>query len=610
MIRIIRFVGALALLLSLLHIVPAYAQERPLSEQVRGLITHTKEGVEAAENNRPELMHAEYQELEAIWGSFEGQVRERDPKGYVDLEEALDGIKDAVNAKPIDPAAVKAAYTHLGDEAAEVADRLGAASSAAPNAGLAAQVRGLTHQAEEGAEAAEQNNPGQLKAEYQEIEAAWGTFEDQVRTQDTKGYADLEAAIDAIKDAVNATPLNTAAAAAAYDHLKAEATEVADRIGAAAPAAAVPAVQGDVTPAELIRLLDTASASIKSGAAADARAQLDSFIRAWPAAEDAIATRSNDDYKAIESGMGRAAAALRAEPADLATASTAIAQMRTTLERYTTASSYTAFDAAAIILREGLEALLVVVALLAFLRKSGNSDKRGWIWVGGALGVVASLITAFILQAIFSQVSAGRNRELIEGATGLVAAALLFYVSYWLHSKASLHAWQKYINQQTSQALARGSMAGLALLSFLAVFREGAETAVFYLGMAPAIELRDLLLGIAGGTAILVIAAVLMLVVGVKLPLRPFFRVAGLLVYYLGFKFVGTGIHALQVAGVIPTSPIGSAESIPVLEFFGIFLTWQTLVPQLVLLVGAAAAFMYLRALDRRSRALGTPAAI
>ena len=126
----------------------------------------------------------------------------------------------------------------------------------------------------------------------------------------------------------------------------------------------------------------------------------------------------------------------------------------------------------------------------------------------------------------------------------LIAAALLFYVSYWLHSKASLHAWKKYIDQQTTQALARGSMAGLALLAFLAVFREGAETAVFYLGMAPAIELRDLVLGIAGGALVLIVAAVLMLVVGVKLPLRPFFRVAGLLVYYLGFKFVGTGLHA------------------------------------------------------------------
>ena len=473
------------------------------------------------------------------------------------------------------------------------------------------QVRGLIHHAEEGMEAATANQPERMQAEYQELHAIWESFEDQVRAQDPKGYVDLEGALDQIKDAVNAKPLDPAIVNAAYDHLKDEATEVADRLAAApATGAATAARQGDVTPADLLTLLDTTSESIKRGAVADARSQFAGFIRAWPAAEDAIATRSGDDYNAIESDMGRVAAALRAEPADLIAAATAIEQIETTLARYSVPGSYTALDAAAIILREGLEALLVIVALLAFLRKSGNGDKRGWIWIGGALGILASIIAALVLQAIFNQVAAGRNRELIEGVTGLIAAALLFYVSYWLHSKSSLHAWQKYINQQTTQALAHGSMAGLALLAFLAVFREGAETAVFYLGMAPAIDLRDLLLGIGGGVVVLIIAAVLMLVLGVRLPLRPFFRVAGLLVYYLGFKFVGTGLHALQVAGIIPTSPIGSADAIPALELFGIYLTWQTLLPQIVLLIGAVVALMYLRTLDRRNQTFGSPAAV
>jgi high-affinity iron transporter len=473
------------------------------------------------------------------------------------------------------------------------------------------QVRSLTHHADEGMEAATANQPERMLAEYQELHAIWESFEDQVRTQDPQGYVDIEEALDRIKGAVNAKPLDPATVNAAYDHLRGEAGEVADRLAATPGSlAAAPAPEGDVAPADLLKLLESTAESVERGAVADARSQFDGFIRAWPAAEDAIATRSSDDYTAIESGMGRVAAALRAEPADLAAAGAAIEQIETTLGRYTTTSSYTALDAAAIILREGLEALLVIVALLAFLRRSGNSDKRGWIWIGGALGILASIIVALILQAIFNSVAAGRNRELIEGVTGLIAAALLFYVSYWLHSKASLHAWQKYINQQTTQALARGSMAGLALLAFLAVFREGAETAVFYLGMAPAIDLRDLLLGIGGGMVVLIIAAVLMLVVGVRLPLRPFFRVAGLLVYYLGFKFVGTGIHALQVANAIPTSPIGSAATIPALEIFGIYLTWQTLVPQIALLIGAAIALMYLRTLDRRNRAVGTPAVV
>jgi high-affinity iron transporter len=281
----------------------------------------------------------------------------------------------------------------------------------------------------------------------------------------------------------------------------------------------------------------------------------------------------------------------------MAAAGAAVDRLRTTLAPFASNQIYTAIDAAVIILREGLEALLVIVALLAFLRRSGNADKRGWIWAGGALGVLASIVVAIVLQAVFSQVSAGQNRELIEGLTGLVAAALLLYVSYWLHSKASLHAWQSYINARTSRALARGSLAGLALLAFLAVFREGGETVIFYLGMAPSIALRELLLGLGIGVVALVVIAVLMLVAGVKLPLRLFFRIASVLVYYLAFKFVGAGIHALQTVDLVSTTPIPSLPAIP---FVGFYPTWETAMPQLILLLGALVVFLYLRARDRR----------
>ena len=113
--------------------------------------------------------------------------------------------------------------------------------------------------------------------------------------------------------------------------------------------------------------------------------QIERFIRAWPAIEGAVATKSRDAYQAIEGEMGRARAALTAQPADLATATVSIERMRGELAPFAAGQTYTAFDAAAIILREGLEALLVIVALLAFLTKSGNADKRGWIWAGGAL---------------------------------------------------------------------------------------------------------------------------------------------------------------------------------------------------------------------------------
>ncbi|HEU5099424.1 MAG TPA: FTR1 family protein [Roseiflexaceae bacterium] len=464
---------------------------------------------------------------------------------------------------------------------------------------LADQVRDLTNHAEEGMDAAERNRPELMRGEYAEIHAIWESFEDQVSARDAAGYAEIEAALAAIKAAVDAQPPDPAAVKVAYAHLQDEAGEVADRLaGTAATPAKAPS---NISLPEALQHLEAADTALARGDTAAAAAEVTSFIRVWPAVEGAVATKSGAAYTTVEAELGRAHVALDAQPADAAAAQAAVARMRAALAPLAGAQSYTAFDAGAIILREGLEALLVIVALLAFLQKSGNADKRGWVWAGGALGVGASIVTAIVLQTIFSSISAGQNRELLEGGISLVAALLLFYVSYWLHSKASLHAWQKYISARTSQALARGSMAGLALLAFLAVFREGAETTVFYLGMARAIATADLVLGIGVGAGILIVAAVLILVLGVRLPLRPFFRVAGLLVYYLGFKFVGAGLHALQIAGVIPSTPIANMPSSAVLEFFGIYPTWQTLLPQLALLLGALAAWSYLRAQDQRA---------
>lgn len=472
---------------------------------------------------------------------------------------------------------------------------------------LAEQLRGLLQHAQEGIAAADQNKPDAMRAEYAEIDALWETFEDQIREQDPAGYVELEGALSAIKSALQAQSLDPVAVRATYAQLEHEANEVASRLGSTT--SSPPIVATEATVADIVKNLDAAYAALERSDGSSASTQLDAVINAWPSIEGAIKVKSPEAYTTIEAELGRATTALRAQPPNLERAEVAVVRLRETLAPFATAQAYTALDAAAIMLREGLEALLVIVALLAFLRRSGNSNKRGWIWVGGGLGVLASIVIAIAAQAVFSRVATGQNREVIEGVTGLVAAVLLFYVSYWLHSKTSLYAWQGYINAHTTQALARGSMLGLALLAFLAVFREGVETTIFYLGMASSIALRDLLLGIGLGAVVLVIAAVLMLVVGVKLPLRPFFRIAGLLVYYLGFKFVGTGIHELQVAGLVPSSPIPGLSANPVFGFFGIFPTWETTLPQLALLLGALIAFFYLRALERRARAAAIVAA-
>lgn len=469
---------------------------------------------------------------------------------------------------------------------------------------LAEQLRSLAHMAQEGVEAVQQNQVTFVHAEYNKIHELWETFEDEVRQQDTTAYVELEGALHGVKEALQADPLDPVAAQLAYEHLGEEANEVAIRFDGES-VETLTAIE-EATPAELLENFNAAYLAVERGDTAEAVEQLADAMRAWPAVEGAIATHSQEAYTAIEIDLSRATAALKAEPADLANAEAALNRLRQNFTPFVSAQKYTAFDSAAIILREGLEALLIIAALLAFLRRSGHSHQRGWIWFGGGLGILASIVAAFVLQAVFSQATAGQSREVIEGITGLIAASLLFYVSYWLHSKSNLRAWQTYIDTRTGQMLKQGSVAGLAFLAFLSVFREGAETTVFYLGMAPAITLSDLLLGLGLGSVGLVIMAFLILVIGVKLPLRLFFQVAGLLVYYLGFKFLGSGIHALQVAGTLPTSPV---LTIPALPIVGVYPTWETLVPQILLLVLALGIFLYLRNQNQPKRTT-PPAAV
>ena len=286
----------IACTLLLLFTLPAAAQESSPADELRGLIHPAEEGIQAVEQNKPALMRAEYEEIHTLWASFEDKVREADPQGYVELEIALDKIKDAVNAQPIDTAAVKEAYTHFKNEAGEVAERLAGAT------GLSAQVRDLATHAKAGIAAAEQNKPELMRAEYEEIHTLWVSFEDQVREKDASGYVELETALDHVKDAVDAQPIDAATVKAAYEQLEHEANEVAGRLGGAA----TPTMSIEVTLPEALKLLDAAATATAQGDTSTAATQLDAFIRAWPAIEGAVATKSRDAYEAIEAEMGRA----------------------------------------------------------------------------------------------------------------------------------------------------------------------------------------------------------------------------------------------------------------------------------------------------------------
>ncbi|HET6320043.1 MAG TPA: FTR1 family protein [Chloroflexota bacterium] len=443
---------------------------------------------------------------------------------------------------------------------------------------------------------------------YQAFRDRWRQIEDGIKDVSSDDYTAIETAMRSVRVALAAEPFDAATADAALDELH-ETNEHFYESGSATTAAGVEAAQpANGSDAERLRALvgqlDTAHASLSRGDAAAALAAVHTFQRDWPAAEGLVKVKARAVYTLIEDDMESAEALLSGPSPRVYEADAVVTRMRERLAPIAeSGTSYGVFDAYIIMLREGLEALLVVGALVAFLKRSGNSGKQPWIWGGAAAGVVLSVALAFGLQQAFSRAEVGFGSELVEGVVGLVAAAMLFYVSYWLHSKARLSTWQKYIHDRGTAALAGGSMLSLGILALLAVFREGAETAVFYLGIAPSISPGDLAVGLGLGVLTLAAIGVAMLTVGVRIPLRPFFLLSSLLIYYLGFKFVGMGLHALQVSGVLPATP----APLPGSEVLGMYPTWETALPQLLLLMAAAVILWF--TLREQRRGVASPAA-
>jgi high-affinity iron transporter len=195
------------------------------------------------------------------------------------------------------------------------------------------------------------------------------------------------------------------------------------------------------------------------------------------------------------------------------------------------------------------------------------------------------------------------SREIVEGVTMLIAVAVLFSVSYWLISKVEAAKWQKFIREKVSTALDHGGGKALALVAFLAVFREGAETALFYQALFSEGNVAlPLSLGIVVGFGALAIIFTLFYRFGVKIPMRPFFTVTSVLLYYMAFVFVGKGIRELQEGNVIGITVLRGVPSAPSM---GIFPSAETLVAQGVLL--ALFLFMVIRTFMPEKSPVGAP---
>jgi high-affinity iron transporter len=233
-----------------------------------------------------------------------------------------------------------------------------------------------------------------------------------------------------------------------------------------------------------------------------------------------------------------------------------------------------------ILLREGLEALLLVVAMLAFLKKSDNSEMTRPVHYGWVGALVAGGLTWWAATSLI-EVS-GASRELTEGFGSLLAAAVLLFVGIWMHGKAQAGHWQRYIREKMDRALTGRSAWFLFALAFIAVYREVFETILFYAAMAAQGQVGALVAGGLTGGVILAVIAVAMLRYSQHLPIGKFFAYSSALIAVLCVVLAGKGVAALQEAGILGIRPL---DGLPRISVLGVFPTVQTIAVQAAALV-------------------------
>ncbi|MBQ9061051.1 MAG: FTR1 family iron permease, partial [Firmicutes bacterium] len=273
-----------------------------------------------------------------------------------------------------------------------------------------------------------------------------------------------------------------------------------------------------------------------------------------------------------------------------------------------------------IILREGLEAILVVGAIIAYLIKSGNKKGIIPVYVGSVLGIVCSFIMAGILAWLKSiNPETTMTQEIIEGFAALIAVVVLFYVSNWMVSKSEAAAWEGYIQGKVEGSVQTGNMFALGFTAWLAVFREGAEVILFYQPMLGEGHANMVWAGFGVGCAVLVVVFLLIRFLSIRLPIKPFFLATSILMAFMTICFLGSGIKELMEGGVfddfefmltkpswllwIPDAASGTGgTAAEVCNTLGFYPYLGTFIPQVILLVITVVTFVIVLKRNKRIR--------
>ncbi|WP_415229323.1 FTR1 family iron permease [Psychromonas sp.] len=413
------------------------------------------------------------------------------------------------------------------------------------------------------AEAVNDKDMDALQTTFRIFNRAWAKRERVVHETSMGHYGRIETALALLNVAKARTALS-------WDEIALQSNRLGETLRSFNNGEIIATSNSDMGLSEGITLLNTALSDYQQQNSPAGNQHLLTFIKNWPVFENEVSTRSPGLYTQVESHLPLIIAADGNTKSQVK-----LAQLITHLSALNPGANYTAMDAALILLREGLEALLIVIALFSAMKATQQKSGQRWIIGGAALGLVASLLMAWGLVRFLPSNLAGSTREMLEGIVGIVAVIMMLFVGLWLHSKSSVVAWSKFLQKHTASAVTAGSLLSLATLSFLAVFREGAETVLFYAGILPKIALSQFFLGIIIALLILALIAIIILKTTVKFSIPVLFKVFTWLIYFLGFKMLGVSIHALQLTG---DSSIHVLDFLPTINFIGFYPTTETVV--------------------------------
>lgn len=413
-------------------------------------------------------------------------------------------------------------------------------------------------------------NLEQTRSAYKKMNSTWTVNEGIVRDNSTAHYGKIETAISFLRSAIETEPVDFSSVQSSFDDLK-------TAIDSFVKGEEVATTEGNLTLKDGIQLLEKALDGFKAGKTQEASSNMKKFITIWPSIEGDVSTRNATLYTRVESET----------PVIMVKGNEKKYQdqlqaLINDLSQIDTSASYNFFDAMLILLREGVEALLIVMALVTTLKAAKMKKGLKWVYTGAVMGILASLAIAVLLQFLFPAVSSGSNREIIEGAVGIFAVLMMIMVGIWLHSKSSIKKWNDFMESQMKAVTATGSFISMFALSFLAVFREGAETILFYAGIYPRIDKAGFFLGIGLALLVLFVLALVMNKASAYFKPHRIFLILTWLIYALAFKMLGVSIHALQLTNILPSHLMNGFPSI---DWAGIYPSLEVVTCQLIFVV-------------------------